>query len=375
MKERYAEGWRSGKPVEDPEKLKRWGFVGAKPSEYLVCTRRGLIDHARSGQGVRIFKWPWESVAIVPTTIQRVEFVADQVTKEKIGVEIGGVAVYRIVAPEIAYRVVNFTFGEAAGEKLAATMREMFIGAARRLVANLSLEECVSKRKEAIATFLLEEIAPIVGGKGSLGDTTDRGWGVVLDTIEIQQVRVQSNQVFAHLQAPYRAELAARAELADLERKRQVAEASAQQAKRAAELERERAIHQAEAQAAILEGDRIRVDAEHRAAQLALEHRQVIAQREAALDDELRRAAAQTRSFEQEMDVAHQRRLAELERELAQVRAMREFIAALPQIAKATSVTAQQLTLIGSSPAERMPAAIAELIALAKSFGLGGSSG
>ncbi|HEY1556602.1 MAG TPA: hypothetical protein VGF94_17320 [Kofleriaceae bacterium] len=39
--ERYQDGWRSGKPVEDPEKLKRWGFIGAKPSEYLVCTRAG----------------------------------------------------------------------------------------------------------------------------------------------------------------------------------------------------------------------------------------------------------------------------------------------------------------------------------------------
>jgi flotillin len=30
---RYQEGWRSGKPVEDPEKLKRWGYIGAEPSE------------------------------------------------------------------------------------------------------------------------------------------------------------------------------------------------------------------------------------------------------------------------------------------------------------------------------------------------------
>src|SRR5215510_13291923 len=76
--ERYQHGWRSGKPVEDPEKLKRWGTVGAKPSEYLVCTRRGDVDPRRSGQGRRIFKWPWESIAIVPTTLQRIEFTADQ---------------------------------------------------------------------------------------------------------------------------------------------------------------------------------------------------------------------------------------------------------------------------------------------------------
>ena len=42
--ERYRAGWRSGKPIEDPEKLKRWGYIGAQPSEYLVCTRRGEVD-------------------------------------------------------------------------------------------------------------------------------------------------------------------------------------------------------------------------------------------------------------------------------------------------------------------------------------------
>src|ERR1700733_3002581 len=206
--ERYQHGWRSGKPVEDPEKLKRWGFIGAKPSEYLVCTRRGEVDRARSGQGRRIFKWPWESVAIVPTTLQRIEFTADQITREHIGVAVTGIAVYRIAEPLLAFRVLNFTYAEAASEKLGATMREMFVGAARRLIANLSLEECLTRRKETIAGYLMEEIAPVVGGEGSPDDTTTKGWGVVIDTIEIQQVNIQSQQVFGHLQAPFRAEIA-----------------------------------------------------------------------------------------------------------------------------------------------------------------------
>jgi len=202
--ERYQHGWRSGKPVEDPEKLKRWGYVGAKPSEYLVCTRRGDIDRKRSGQGMRIFKWPWLSVAIVPTTLQRIEFVADQITRERVGVEVTGVAVYRIAEPELAFRVLNFSYGEAASEKLAATLREMFVGAARRLVANLSVEECLTKRKEGIATELMREIAPVVSGRGRLDDSTDAGWGVVIDTIEIQDVRVLSENVFANMQARFR---------------------------------------------------------------------------------------------------------------------------------------------------------------------------
>src|SRR5258705_7212041 len=199
---RYQDGWRSGRPVEDPDKLKHWGWITAKPSEYLVCTRRGQIDRRRSGQGARIFKWPWEAVSIVPTTLQRIEFVADQITREHVGVTVTGIAVYRIAEPELAYRVLNFTYGEAASEKLAHTLREMFIGAARRLIANLALDECLTRRKEAIAAFLMAEIAPVVSGDGAPHNTTDRGWGVVIDTIEIQDVQIQSAQVFAHLQAP-----------------------------------------------------------------------------------------------------------------------------------------------------------------------------
>lgn len=345
--ERYQHGWRTGKPLEDPEKLKRWGFIGAKPSEYLVTTRRGEIDRRRSGQGMRIFKRPWETIAIVPTTLQRIEFVADQITREHVGVAIAGVAVYRIAAPEIAFRVLNFTYGEAASEKLAATLREMFVGAARRLVANLSLQECLTRRKETIATYLMEEIAPVVSGEGSPDDTTARGWGVVIDTIEIQQVTIQSEQVFGHLQAPFRAEIAARAELAELERARQVAERraeterlsqeahlesmratralkarteaeaaevesreaarraemSAAVARRTAELERDRALRQIEmaeeerraraaGELATLEADAVRVEALHRAGLLEQERGHALALQRLAAEGEIRRAQA-----------------------------------------------------------------------------------
>jgi flotillin len=409
--ERYQHGWRTGKPVEDPEKLKRWGYVGAKPSEYLVCTKRGEIDRKRSGQGLRIFKWPWHAVAIVPTTLQRIEFVADQVTRERVGVEITGIAVYRIAEPELAFRVLNFTYGEAASEKLAATLREMFVGAARRLVANLGLEECLTRRKETIAQFLMEEIAPVVSGRGSPDDTTTCGWGVVIDTIEIQQVTIQSSQVFAHLQAPYRHEIAARAELADLERVRQVAEVRATAARRNAELERDKKLHEiaiaeeetrARAAAAVvaLEAERTRVEAAHRAAELAVANDQTLQQKrqdgvhalaiaevdaelarrklQAEAELELRRNEADMREAESQFEALAQRRLAEIELMLTQSRTLRELVVtALPQIAHAMhrQVETLHLTQIGNGdaaagPLAAVPAAIGQLLALAQSFGL-----
>lgn len=430
--ERYQRGWRSGKPVEDPEKLKRWGYIGAKPSEYLVCTRRGQVDRRRSGQGLRIFKWPWESVAIVPTTLQRIEFTADQITREHIGVAVTGIAVYRIAEPLLAFRVLNFTYAEAASEKLAATMREMFVGAARRLIANLSLEECLTRRKETIAGYLMDEIAPVVGGIGSPADTTTKGWGVVIDTIEIQQVKIQSQQVFAHLQAPYRAAIAGRAELAELDRQRQVAERRAETARetrtlvarteaeatevetreaarraemtaatarRNTELERDRMLQQiqiaeeqrrakAAAEVAALDAERARAEAIQRASVLDTEHdralklarqaaEQELARNQAVLALELRRQEADAGEHDHLLDVAHQRRLAEIELLVAHSRTVRELVThGLPQIAAALrqnlgNVTYTQIGGGGSTgPFDAVPAAIAQLLAIARSFGL-----
>jgi regulator of protease activity HflC (stomatin/prohibitin superfamily) len=429
---RYQHGWRSGKPVEDPEKLKRWGLVGAKPSEYLVCTRGGVVDRKRSGQGRRIFKWPWESIAIVPTTLQRIEFTADQITREHVGVSVTGIAVYRIAEPVLAAHVLNFTYVEAASEKLGATLREMFVGAARRLIANLALDECLTRRKETIAGYLMEEIAPVVGGHGAAADTTNRGWGVVLDTIEIQQVTVQSQQVFADLQAPFRAAIAGRAELADLDRKRAVAErravtareiraleaqaeaeateVEAREAARRAEiaanatrqvteLERDKALHQiriaeeqrrakATADAAAVEAERVRLEALHRQSVLQLEHERALANERQAHDTELARLRselaielrtreADAREHENQLDAGHQRRLAELERELAQVRARQALVAGLPQIALALRQQVGELNVTQIGPGDgapgvlnAVPAAIAQLLALAKSFGI-----
>lgn len=226
--ERETEGWRTGRPVEDPAKTKRWGFVTAKPSEFLVHCRRGRVL-ASSGQGATGFKWPWDSVAVVPTSFQKVRFVADQITLERVGVSISGLAVYRIAEPLLAFRVLNFSYPERAQEKLEQTLTEMLMGATRRLVANLTVDECLQKRKAALADELLSELEPVLGGDGRPNDSTDKGWGVVLDTVEIQEVQVLSARVFDAMQAPFRAALErqSREARADAEKRGALAESAA----------------------------------------------------------------------------------------------------------------------------------------------------
>ncbi len=280
---RYAEGWRRGKPEEDPEKTKRWGWLAAKPSEFLIRMRGGNVLSA--GQGATVFKWPWDSVSIVPTTVQRLHFVADQITAEKVGVRVTGIAVYRIAEPLIASRMLNFSFPERAQEKLAEMMEEMCVGASRRLIANLTIEECLTRRKEALSSELVREIAPVVSGHGRVEDATDRGWGVVVDTIEIQDVRVLSGQVFANMQARFRLDQERMAREAELSKERAVrtdemsTERQLELAKVAAatELRRQKQVAEEEARLeklasdARVEASRLGQERENKAAQLAAE--------------------------------------------------------------------------------------------------------
>ncbi len=285
---RYAEGWRRGKPEEDPAKMKRWGWLSAKPSEFLIRMSGGRV--VSSGQGATVFKWPWESVAIVPTTVQRLQFTADQVTSEKSGVKVTGIVVYRIAEPLIAFRMLNFSFPERAQEKLAVMMEEMCIGATRRLVANLTVEECLTQRKDALASELIREIAPVVSGTGRVEDSTERGWGVVVDTIEIQDVRVLSGAVFANMQAPFRTQqerVAREAELA-MERAVKTDEASTErqvELSRVAsqtEIRRQKQVAEEEAKLEKLGSD-ARVEEQRLAQDRAARQNQLATERELAL--------------------------------------------------------------------------------------------
>ncbi len=182
--------------------LPRWGLVSAAPHEFLVHLRRGEVVTAK--QGGSCFRWPGDTVALVDTSVHRLSFTADQITREKTGVEVTGLAVVRIVEPLLAYRMLNLQ----APDQHLRILEEMLRGATRRLVANLTLEDCLTRRKDALADELLEEIAPIVGGAGAVDDGTHTGWGVAIDTIEVQDVRVLSDDVFAKLQSTYRQSLA-----------------------------------------------------------------------------------------------------------------------------------------------------------------------
>jgi hypothetical protein len=285
--------------------------------------------------------------------LQQLRFRADQVTLERVGVEVTGLAVYRIADPLVAYRVLNFSFPERAQQKLEETLSAMFVGAARRLIANLAVDDCLQKRKEALADELLREVAPVVGGTGSLDDTNPRGWGIVVDTIEIQEVRVLSEAVFRQMQAPFRSGLDRRARIAQAEAEKEVtaretacakdieeariaqtlavAEKKTGLALRQAEIAREESLKKA-AIARELEAARLADEAalRERKASLLLQEREAEVQRALVLED-LRRKEAEARLATHALLLEAAHKEAELkalarEEQLAERRAAAEIV-------------------------------------------------
>lgn len=242
--------------------------------------------------------------------------------------------------------MLNFTYGERASEKLAGTMREMFIGAARRLIANLTLDQCLMNRKEALASFLMQEIAPVVAGSGRIEDTAEQGWGVIIDTIEIQDVKILSESVFRHLQAPYRAEIAMKAELADLERGQKVSETRSLTERQAAEAviqtQRETRILKARAEADAAEreaAEQLRAEqAKSRAAADELDRRDALAKKKILFDEgvALRQAESKAALDTKNLQIR-------LEAELQQLRLLEQKRVAAAQAELSTLATEVEL--------------------------------
>jgi regulator of protease activity HflC (stomatin/prohibitin superfamily) len=249
----------------------------------------------------------------VPTSIAKLSFRADQVTREKVGVEVTGLAVYRVVDPMLAYRMLD-----TDRSNLTEILRDMFVGATRRIVASLCLEECLTHRKERVAAALLAEIAPVLAGYGSSSDSTATGWGVVLDTIEIQDVKVLSKEVFARLQAPYREALTLRALVAREEVEREQARLAAERNRSAEQARRE-----------LMAEEEARLDAERKREVEAQSHAELLERR--ALEATLLRLREKSEAerARAEIELAARRAAGELEAEL--IRRKRAALAELSE--------------------------------------------
>ncbi|GIQ81406.1 hypothetical protein KIPB_006425 [Kipferlia bialata] len=172
-------------------------FMQAKPNEWCIVVKDGKL--VNSGVGIAHFRRLREQVVMFPTVLQKVPFVAQQVTKQFSGVEISGFLIWVIRrnddGPYKAFQHIQglcrTTFEYPTTNENLARMAESIV---RHQVANLTIQEVIQNRK-LVRDAIREEMQAVVGG-----------WGVWLETIEVTDVRVLSSSLFNNLQTPYRQE-------------------------------------------------------------------------------------------------------------------------------------------------------------------------
>jgi len=201
-------------------------YVAVNPQDYVVHTRRGKIKTKGLGKGF-FYVLGLDKYVIIPSTAQRVNFTADQITLENQGVEVMGFAVWKVADPEKAYLNFDFRNPVEALERITTYMTDMVESAIRHHVSNMKVEEVLRKRGSIILRL-----------KQELQFITDR-WGLEFDTIEIKNVRIFSEALFANMQAPFRNEVFRASETSKLLAEREVAERRVQHQEEMAAREQE----------------------------------------------------------------------------------------------------------------------------------------
>jgi hypothetical protein len=174
-----------------PRPLNRIGLVAASPAEYLVLQRRGRLRFP--GRGAAAWVVPGlDRAYLIPSTVQSAAFLADQITVENQGVEIGGFALWSVTDPARAIEAVDFNDPAVGLERLGEQLRAVLEAAIRREVANLTLEQ-VLRQRAAMIDLLGDELSAIA-----------ERWGLAIAAVEIRSVQVLSKQLFENMQAKYR---------------------------------------------------------------------------------------------------------------------------------------------------------------------------
>ena len=190
--------------------MKRFGYIVASPAEFALHRRFGKTR--RAGRGLGFFKLPWiDRYYLIPASAQCVSFSADQITAECQGVEVAGFAVWKVGDPEKARASFDFADRDTALGTIGGNLKNVVESAIRHQVANMTMEDVLRKRGTIILR-LKDELAYIAGE-----------WGLIVETVEIKNVRILSAQLFTQMQARFRDATRLESETSAMETERQLA--------------------------------------------------------------------------------------------------------------------------------------------------------
>jgi len=246
---------------------KRFGYIVAGPAEFAIHRRRGRTR--RIGRGISFVCLPLvDRYYLIPSTAQSLNFTADQITSENQGVEVAGFSVWKIDDPQKVSTSFDFTDSAAALTSIGENLRNVVESAIRHQVANMTIEDVLRKRGTIILQ-LKNELAYISGQ-----------WGLMIETVEIRNVKVLSDQLFKQMQAPFRDKMRLESETSALETERLLAEKRLAQKEQIALHEQEFELRELQRHS---EAERLKIAAEAQLQATRLDHQRELVAREESL--------------------------------------------------------------------------------------------
>ncbi len=287
-------------------------IVRTKPSEFLVVAERGRL--ANRGAAASLFLRRRTAWVKVPGDQQEARFEMTQETRDGIPLRFKGSAVLRIVRPEAAAQLFDFS-----GEEGLAAMKTLACNAClaelRDQVSHMTMQECIEQRKTTLTGAVQAALEALVGaGEG--------GWGVTLDSVQVAQVFIVDQDLRRQLEAETRGRIRSASDLAEL---------SARESVELAKLAAARRVQQESLES---EKQQIALDREKRTLQAETERQQIALDREKReLEAESERAAIETDKpvqlarFRNRLEVLRAEKEAlELERQVEEIAAAKDLI-------------------------------------------------
>ena len=180
-------------------------WVQADLNEWVVITRGGKLVQA--GIGLSCFRTPFDSVAIFPSKLTKVEVQTQQITQEMQGVQVNSMLEWCVdrdgIGPVRAFQMLGLIGGNFNNAN--QTLRDLTSAIVRHQIANASIDQLI-KERDAIRQAIIDDITEQA-----------KGWGVHLATVEITDVRILSGSLFNNLQTQFREENNKKATLERLE--------------------------------------------------------------------------------------------------------------------------------------------------------------
>ena len=123
----------------------------------------------KCGVGISVFRGIGESVVTFPSSLNKVQFSAQQVTQEMQGVEVQGFVIWVINrhddSPYKAYRHIKDLSNLSQDSEVNANLKSMAESIVRSQIANLSIHAVVAER-EKVRDRIRKTMQEVIGGWG-----------------------------------------------------------------------------------------------------------------------------------------------------------------------------------------------------------------